>query len=112
VGSCRRERLRAGRFTCQGIVEDEMVGGMRAMTTAQLPPNCEEAIRMLRFLFSICTYNDLDVDLEEDAKTLLARRQVAEASLQRLEIELGFRKPPSKPKKRPAIRAEKTKRRS
>jgi hypothetical protein len=64
------------------------------MTARQLPPNCEEAIAMLRHLLAQCTYADLDGSYEEDAMTLFARRQVAEASLQRLEIELGFREPP------------------
>jgi hypothetical protein len=68
-----------------------MVGGLRAMTTRQLPPNCEEAITMLRTVLSQCTYPDLDLSNEEDAQTLLARRQCAEAAMQRLEIELGFR---------------------
>ena len=71
-----------------------MVGGLRAMTERQLPPNCEEAIILLRELLSRCSYPDLDISDDEGAKTLLARRQVAEASLQRLEIRLGFRKPP------------------
>jgi hypothetical protein len=68
-----------------------MVGGLRAMTTRQLPPNCEEVITMLRTVLSQCTYPDLDLSTEEDAHTLLARRQCAEAAMHRLEIELGFR---------------------
>jgi hypothetical protein len=68
------------------------------MTARQLPPNCKEAIVMLRWLFSQCSYGDLDISIEEGAMTLLARWQVAEASLQRLEIELGFRTPPTKRK--------------
>lgn len=76
-----------------------MVGGLRAMTARQLAPNCEEAIGMLRTLLSRCSYPDLDVSVEEEANELLARRQLAEASLQRLEIELGFRKSPSRAKK-------------
>jgi hypothetical protein len=72
------------------------------MTAKQLPPNCREAIKMLRVLLSTCcTYGDLDPLVEdEDANTLLARRQVAEASLQRLEIELGLRKPPTQRKRK------------
>jgi hypothetical protein len=72
-----------------------MVGGLRPMNSKQLPPSCAEALDMLRALLAQCTYPDLDLSIEEDANTLLARRQVAEASLQRLEIELGFRKPPT-----------------
>jgi hypothetical protein len=79
-----------------------MVGGLRAMNSRQLPPNCEEAIAMLRALLAQCTYPDLDPSAEEDVNTLLARRQVAEASLQKIEIELGFRLPPVKRHKRSA----------
>jgi hypothetical protein len=75
-----------------------MVGGLRAMNAKQLAPNCAEAIKMLRVLLSQCSYADLDISEEEDVATLLARRQVAEASLQRLEIELGLRKAPVKKK--------------
>jgi hypothetical protein len=71
-----------------------MVGGLKPMTSKQLPPNCADALEMLRALLAECTYPDLDLDNKDDSMTLLARRQVAEASLQRLEIELGFRSPP------------------
>jgi len=84
----------------------EVVGSLRAMTSAQLPPNCKEAISALRGLLAQCTYPDLDVSNEDDVDTLLARRQVAEASLQRLEIELGFRKPPIKRRQKRSIRAK------
>jgi hypothetical protein len=71
-----------------------MVGGLRAMNSKQLPPTCAEALGALRALFSQCTYPDLDPSVHADANRLLARRQVAEASIQRLEIELGLRDPP------------------
>ena len=89
-----------------------MVGGLRPMNSKQLPPNCAEALDMLRALLAQCTYPDLDLSIEEDANTLLARRQVAEASLQRLEIELGFREPPLKRKKRSVAKEKKDTRRS
>ena len=81
----------------------EVIGSIRAMTSAQLPPNCEEAILALRELLAQCTYPDLDISNKKDVNMLLARRQVAEASLQRLEIELGFRKPPMKRKQKTRI---------
>ncbi|GAC1559741.1 MAG: hypothetical protein NVS2B7_34240 [Herpetosiphon sp.] len=78
-----------------------MVGSLRAMTSAQLPPSCEEAILALREVLAQCTYPDLDISNENDGVMLLARGQVPEASLQRLEIELGFRKAPIKRKQKP-----------
>ena len=73
-----------------------MVSNPRAMTSAQLPPNCKTAISALRNLFAQCTYPDLDISYEADISILRGRRHMAEASLQKLEIELGFRKPPIK----------------
>jgi hypothetical protein len=54
------------------------------MNSKQLPPNCKEAIAMLRAFLAQCSYSDLDISNEADVKILLARRQVAEASLQPL----------------------------
>jgi len=74
-----------------------MVGGLRPMNSKQLPPTCEEALTTLRALLAQCSYSDLDISNKQDVRMLLARRQ-AEASLQKLEIELGFRKPPARKK--------------
>lgn len=79
-----------------------MMPDFGALNARQLPPNCMRAIEMLRFLFAICNYDDLDPTVKSHARKLLARQQCAEASLQRLEIELGFRKSPRISKKRQA----------
>jgi hypothetical protein len=77
------------------------------LNAKQLAPNSVQAIKMLRFLFSICSYDDLDVSDKRDARKLVARQQCAEASLQRLEIELGYRKRPNAGKKRRALKKKK-----
>jgi hypothetical protein len=60
------------------------------MNSKQLPPNCKEAITMLRAFLAQRSYSDLDISNEADVKILLARRQVAEASLQPLHWEPLF----------------------
>ena len=77
-----------------------MIPDFGALNAKQLPPNCAAALKMLRFLFTICSYDDLDASAKRDARKLLARQQCAEASLQRLEIELGFRKSPARPRRK------------
>jgi hypothetical protein len=77
------------------------------MTAKQLAPNCEQAIAALRTLLLEFTPGAFDLTPETDDKGILARWQVGEASLQRLEIELGFRRPPSpNAKKKQTGRAE------
>jgi hypothetical protein len=38
------------------------------MNSKQLPPNCREAITMLRALWARCPYSDLDISNEADVK--------------------------------------------
>jgi hypothetical protein len=57
------------------------------MTKAQMPKTRKEAITVLRWLLQNAGYNDIDATTDEGAKKLLARWQLAEACLQRLEIK-------------------------
>jgi hypothetical protein len=84
----------------------EMGRGPRTMTTRQLAPNCEVALATLRALLDRCSYPDLDVSIKSEAEEHRARHHLAEGSLQRLEMELGFRKAPPKATKKAVVRRE------
>ena len=58
------------------------------MSKEQMPKTNKEAIKILRWLLSNASYNDVDATTGKGAKKLLARWQLAEACLQKLEMKL------------------------
>ena len=66
---------------------------IETMTEQQLAPDAQSAVSLLRQLLETAVWPQHDATTDDGASATLATWQVAEAAIQRIEIDLGLRQP-------------------